>query len=124
MKSLKTIEEQLVEAIVRFEQNQMSLSPSSILVNLQANTLFVMLEGLTLPAEKACTQDPQSQGLLEQYHARIFDTVRHPLEREMEGILGRTVERSTLRVEPVSGTGTMQFTLGGSTGKGENEPQQ
>ncbi len=33
---------------------------------------------------------------------------------EIENILNRNVERSALRVDPVSGTGMMQFTLGDS----------
>lgn len=105
----------IVNAVERFERTQMSLRPTSISTNLQANTLFVVLEGLSFPAEKVFTRDTQSQELLEQYHARVFDTVRHLLETEIEGILGRTIKRSTLRVEPVSGAGTMQFTLGDST---------
>jgi uncharacterized protein YbcI len=120
MSCSKAMEEQIVEAVVRFEQNQMSLNPTAILANLQESTLFVMLEGLSLPAEKACTRDMRSQERLEKYHARIFDTVRHLLESEIESIVGRCIERSTLRVEPVSGTGTMQFTLGNSTDKGDN----
>jgi uncharacterized protein YbcI len=123
MNSLKAMEEQIVEAVVRFERIQMSLNPTSILASLQENTLFVMLEGLTLAAERACAGDERNEGLFEQYHARVFDTVRHTLEPEIESILGRTVERSTLRVEPVSGTGLMQFTLGNSIGEGENRPQ-
>lgn len=109
---IAAMQEQIVEAVAQFERTQMSLNPSSILANLQANTLFVMLEGLSIPAERACRQDAQVQGLLEQYHSQVYETVRHLLEPEIEQIIGRTVERSTFRADPVSGVGTMQFTLG------------
>ena len=119
MKSSKAMEEQVVEAVIRFEQNQMSLSATSVSVNLHANTLFVMLEGLTLPAEKVCAEDDRGEEMLEQYHAQVFDASRSLLETEIARILGREVQRSSLRVDPISGTGTMQFTLGDSTNEGE-----
>jgi len=124
MRDSETKEEQVLQAVVRFEHEQMGLSPSSILVNLQGDTAYVMLQGITFPAERACAGDEHGQEMLEQYHARIFDAGKHTLESEIQDILERPIERATLRVDPVSGSGTMQFTLGVSTGKGEDRPQQ
>ncbi len=117
MSCSKAMEEQIIEAVARFEQNEMSLNATSIAVKLQADTLFVMLEGLTFPAEKACAEDEHGEELLEQYHARLYNASRSHLETEMERILGRVIQRSALRVDPISGTGTMQFTLADSAGE-------
>ena len=123
MDSSKAVEDQIVEAVVRFEQKEMSLDATSVSVSLQADTLFVMIEGLTFPAEKACAQDAHGEELLEQYHARLYDASRRRLETEVEGLLGRTIRRSALKVDPISGTGTMQFTLGEPAGDEEDEPR-
>ena len=119
----KAMEEQIVETVVRFQQNEMSLNATSVSINLQAETLFVMLEGLTFPAEKACAKDEHGEELLEQYHARVYHASRSHLETEIASVLGRIVQRSALRVDPISGTGTMQFTLGDAADEGENEPE-
>ncbi|NIA16050.1 MAG: DUF2294 family protein [Nitrospiraceae bacterium] len=123
MRDSETKEEQVLQAVARFEREQMDLSPSSILVNLQCDTVYVMLQGMTFPAERACAGDEHGQEMIEQYHARIFDAGKHTLESEIQGILGRSVERSTMRVEPVFGNGVIQFTLGKTTGKREGRPQ-
>lgn len=112
MKVSETLEDRIVRTVAEFEQDQMALHPTSVSVNLQSSTLFVMLEGITFPAEKACAREEPNQELLEQYHARAFDVSKRVLETEIEGILGRSVERSTLSVDPVSGNGVIQFALG------------
>ncbi|NIA16142.1 MAG: DUF2294 family protein [Nitrospiraceae bacterium] len=104
--------ERIVDAVARFEREQMSLCPTSIMATLQDDALFVMLEGVSPPSEKACAGDSESQELLEHYHARVFAAGGRTLEEELEGILSRSVTRSTLSVDPVSETGVMQFTLG------------
>ena len=123
MRDSETKEEQILQAVAKFEREQMDFSPSSILVNLQYDTVYVMLQGMTFPAERACARNEHGQEMLERYHAQIFDAGKHALESEIQVILGRTVERSTMRVEPVSGNGVIQFTLGKTTGKGEGRPQ-
>ena len=123
MRDSETKEEEVMQAVARFEREQMDFNPSSILVNLQCDTVYVMLQGMTFPAERACAGDEHGQDMLERYHARIFDASKHALESEIQGILRRSVERSTMRVEPVSGNGVIQFTLGKTTGKGEGRPQ-
>jgi len=112
-------EAQIVEAVVRFEQNEMSLCMESVTVRLQGDTLFVTLEGLTFPAEKACAQNERGEGLMERYHSRLYGASRSSLEAEIEALLGRRVRRSALRVDPLSGTGTIQFALGDSLRKGQ-----
>jgi uncharacterized protein YbcI len=108
-------EGRIVEAVAKFEHEQMGLQPASILVNLRSNTLFVMLEGITFAAEKACAEEQQGQELLEKYYTQTFDAGKRVLEAELRNILHRTVERSTLRVDSVSGNGVLQFVLGQST---------
>ncbi len=115
MKISEALEDRIVHAVAKFERDQMDLSPTSILVNLQFDTLFVMLQGITFPAERAYAQDEHRQEKLEQYHARTFDAGKHILESEIQDILGRSVERSTMRVDPVSGNGVIQFGLGKPT---------
>lgn len=110
------LEERIVDAVARFEREQMSLRPMSITANLQDDTLFVMLAGVSPPAEKACAGDSESQELLEHYHARVFAAGRSTLEEELEGILCRDVTHSSLSVDPVSGTSVMQFMLGEPSG--------
>ncbi len=123
MSCSKATEEQIIEAVERFEQNEMSLDATSISVELRADTLFVMIEGLTFPAEKACAEDKHGEELLTQYHARLYDASRGCLEKEIERFLGRMVQRSAFRVDPISGTGAMQFILGDSTGEERGEPR-
>jgi len=105
-------ERRIIEAVAKFERKQMGLEPAPTLVNLQSNTLFVMLQGVTFAAEKACAQEQQGQELLEKYYAETFDAGKSGLEAELQNILHRTVERSTFRVDSVSGNGFIQIVLG------------
>ena len=114
MEHSETVEERIIGSVRKFESDQMQLNPVSIQVNLQSGTLFVMLEGIIFPAEKAWARDEGGRERLEQYHARTFDAGKQILEAEIQTILGRPVERSTLRVDPISGNGVIQFSLGQS----------
>jgi len=115
-----TKEEEVVQAVARFVCEQLALSPNSILANLHHDTVYVMLQGMTFPAERTCARDEHGQEMLEHYHANVFNVCRHLLDSEIQRILGRSVERATLKVEPVSGNGVIQFTLGNATGKGQD----
>ena len=106
------MEERIAKVVAEFEERQMGLRPSSILVNLLDNALFVVLEGVSSPAEKECAGTDESHDLLEHYHGRLFAAGREALETEIQSILGRTVKHSSLMVDPISGTGVMQFALG------------
>ena len=111
MEPSQTLKDQIRDAVAEFEDDQMAMSPRSISVNLQSNTVHVLLKGTCYPAEITCAETCQSLERLQQYHARLFDISRHLLEAKIEGILGRIVEHSTIRLDPVSGDGVIRFTL-------------
>ena len=100
------IESRILAAVARFEGEQMGLQPASVQVVLQSDTLYVILQGITSPAERAHAEDEQSEALLEEY-----DGERHNLAAEMQTILGRAIERSLLKVDSVSGNAIFQFYL-------------
>ena len=112
---METMEERIVDAVTKYENEHMALQPSSVSVNLQADALFVMLQGVNSPSVRACAENEESQRLLEEYYARMFYADRQTLDAEIESILGRTVKRSTMRVDCVAGTGVVHFVLGDKT---------
>ncbi|HOZ49257.1 MAG TPA: Na-translocating system protein MpsC family protein [Candidatus Hydrogenedentes bacterium] len=114
MAVLREMEARIVEAVAGFEREQMALHPTSIVVNLQSDTLFVMLQGITFPAARDCAQDEYCQGLLEEYYTRTFDAGKYALEEEIQEILNRAVDHSAMRVDSVAGNGVLQFMLGDS----------
>ncbi len=107
--------ERIITAVATFGREQMDLWPVSILASYESDTLYVMLEGITFPAEKACAKDQASQDLLDKYYEQTFDVGKRVLEEEIEKIMGRKIERSTFSVDSIAGNGIIQLRLGEQT---------
>ena len=112
MTLLEGLEDRIRVSVTGFAREQMGLQPTAVLVNLQDEVLFVMLQGITFPAEKACAEDEEGRTLLDDYYARTFAAGKQVLEGEIEGILGKRIKRSTLRVDSLSGSGVVQVMFG------------
>lgn len=116
MRTPQEVENEVVQAVQRFEREQMALRPTAIVAQVREQTLFVLLEGISPPAEQVCAGQGQGQDLIEAYHAELFAAGREELERELSAIVGRDVVRSSFKVDPVAGTGVMQFALEAPSG--------
>jgi len=103
--------QQIVEAVCRFQKEQLSLTPQSVSVSLLPDHLVVTLRGAACLAERDYARDTQARLLLETLYGKVFDAVRPALESVIGQILERTVRHSKLVVDAESGDGVILFSL-------------
>jgi len=111
MEKRDRLAQKIVRVISDFERKQMSLTPESISVSLEPDTLIVTLKGLTSPAERQLVRAGGSRELLEKFYAEVFASTRASLEAAVEEILCQRVERSRLSLDSESGDGVILFRL-------------
>lgn len=107
MDTQESLKQRVVEAVVKFEKDQMSVTPESVSVDFHPNAVVVTLQGATCPAEKQYARNKQARALLEGFYSQVFDATKPILEASIEDILGHRVERSRLSVDPESGDGVI-----------------
>ena len=107
----QSLEKEIISVVERFLQQTMDIWPTSLQVNLLGNALLIMIEDITFSGQKMYALNLQSQELLDHYHSRIFDASKKTLESEIQIMLGRSVEHSTIRIEPVSRNGIIALLL-------------
>jgi len=95
--------QRVIEAVVKFEKSQMSVTPESVSVDFHPNSLVVTLQNATCPAEKSYARNREARELLEKLYTEVFEATRPILEASIEDILGHRVERSRFSLDPESG---------------------
>jgi uncharacterized protein YbcI len=105
------LKQRIIDAVTAFEQDQMSVRPQSVTVDLEPDCLVVVARGVTCPAEQDFAQERARRALLEQFYSALFETTRGTLERAVQNIVGRSVRRSGLNLDPASGNAVIVFEL-------------
>ena len=105
------VKKQIAEAVSEFHRDLMSVTLGEIAVDLHAGSVVVTVQGASCQAEKDLAHDEQARELLEQLHRRLFEVSRPALERAIERIVARSVERSRLSVDPETGDRVLFCTL-------------
>lgn len=111
MKSQEELAQRVIDAVTRFERDQMSITPADVSVDLHPGSLVVTFRGATSPAERDRARDVQARERLERFHREVFDQVKPALETAIQDILGRTVVRSSYNLDVASGDGVILFSL-------------
>ena len=65
MEDEQVVKQRVVDAVTRFQKDQMSVSAESVSVDLHPGSLVVTLQGITCPAEQNYALDKDSKGSLE-----------------------------------------------------------
>ena len=104
MNDPRGLEQQIAEAVMSFQQTQLTVTCESITVDLHSDHVVATLCGATCPAEQACARDKQSRGRLEELHDEVFNAAKPILEARIREILGREVRRSGSTSTPRRGT--------------------
>ena len=111
MEDEQVMRQRVVDAVTRFQKDQMSVSAESVSVDFHPSSLVVTLQGITCPAEQNYARDKEARDLLERFHKELFEATKPVLEGAIGEILERSVQRSKLSVDPGSGDGVIVFTF-------------
>ena len=120
MDNQESVKQRVVEAVVKFEKDQMSVTPESVSVDFHPNAVVVTLQGAMCPAEKQYARNKQARALLEGFYSQVFDATKPILEASIEDVLGQRVERSRLSVDPESGNSVILVMLRGKSYRQNN----
>ena len=111
MATQERLQQQVVETVTRFQNDQMSVTPELVSVDFHPRCVVVTLQGATCPAEKNYARDRQGRELLGRFYNELFNATKPILEASITEILGRTVQQSSLSIDPESGNGVILFTF-------------
>ena len=111
MKEDAILKKQIVDIVMKFEEDQMWITPALISVALEPRLIIVTLQGITSRAEKHYAESDNGRSLLMQLYDRLFESVKQLLERAIAQTMGTDVERASLSVDPNTGRGVMMFSL-------------
>ncbi|MDP6546951.1 MAG: Na-translocating system protein MpsC family protein [Phycisphaerae bacterium] len=109
------LKQQIVEAVSRFQKDQLAVTCESLTVDFHPDNLVVTLSGATCPAEREYAQDRNARELLERFYNELFTVIKPILEGQIQEILGRKVRRSRLSIDPCSGVGVILLALTSKT---------
>ena len=109
MSAHEELRRRVAEAVTRFENDQMSVRPESVSVDIHARSLVVSFEGAACPAEKHYARDRQAGELLQRFYDGAFEAAKPILESAIQEILRARVDRSKLIVIPETGDGVIVF---------------
>jgi uncharacterized protein YbcI len=102
---------EIVKAVESFENEQMSIHPSTICANFFPNLLVVLLQGITCPAEKHCARDRAGRDLLEKTFLALFNLVKQALEYRIGGIIKCRILKSIFTIDIELGSAVIVFFL-------------
>ena len=104
------IEKALVEAVSAFLADEMSMTPTSVSVDVHPDSIVVTFRGATSQGEKACARDLQARERIERCYRKLFQFTAPSLNATVGPIAGRPVEQSRLSLDVVAGDGVILFT--------------
>ena len=111
-KSSSTMEQQIAQAAIAFQQQRTGHSPQSVAVVLSGGTLLITLHGALTPAEKNLAQNPRGAAQVQEFHRQLFTNSADELRQAIKRITGVEVREATAEVETTTGTVVQVFTTG------------
>ena len=111
MRIQKNLEPQIREAVINFTTNHMSLTPNSVFVHIDQQSVVITLHGITSPAEKEYAREKKSRAILEGFYDEVFGVNQYILESIIENIIGQRIVHSKLSVDPDPGDGVIMLTI-------------
>ena len=119
MAAHEELKRRVAEAIGRFENDQMSVRPESVSVDIHPRSLVVSFQGAVCPAERDYARDRQAGELLQRLYDGVFEAAKPVLESAIQDILGVEIDRSRLIVIPQTGDAVILFTFLRETSRGD-----
>ena len=116
MRIQKSLESQITEAVISFTTNHMSLTPDSVFVHTDQQSIVITLHGITCPAEKEYAKEKKSRAILEGFYDEVFEANNCFLETVLANITGQRIEHSKLTIDAKSGSCVIVCTLLKETG--------
>lgn len=110
MRKDKGIDRRISEAATEFLMDQMSMTPTSVSVDIHPDSIVVTFRGSTSPGERDCARDSQGRERIERCYHQLFQVTAPPLEAAVGTIVGKPIERSRLSLDAFSGDGVILFT--------------
>jgi uncharacterized protein YbcI len=111
MKQMSQAQDRIARMLMRFIESHMHFKPRKALVDVHEHSIVATLDDIVPPVERDYAREHKHNDLLDQSYTRVFESVRHLLEIEIEQILDRRVNNSLLRVDADSGNGYVVFNL-------------
>lgn len=108
----KTVKQQIEDAVVRFVNDYLQVTPKSVSIDIHAGDIVAALRGVVPPVERDLAEgNPEGRALLEKCYSDTFDAAKECLEQMIGNILGRAIESSMLRIAPGPGSAVLIFSL-------------
>ncbi len=107
------VREKISELVREYGNEQMSIRPKAISVDVHSQSVVVILEGVLHPAEINMAKERFSRDLIERMYAELFNVSKPILQSRMERLLHRSIDRSFFAVEPQFGNAVIVFFLSG-----------
>ncbi|MCX7725229.1 MAG: DUF2294 domain-containing protein [Chitinispirillaceae bacterium] len=108
------IEEEIAQAIVKFEREYMGRGPESAKAYLFDDIVFVRLQGVLTPAEKQLASAPDTfagRKLIKEVRQELIEKARFLLEAIIFDILGTKVKSLHTDISTATGERVIIFTL-------------
>lgn len=101
------------EIVREYGNEQMGIRPKAISVDIHSQSVIVILEGVSHPAEINMAKERFSRELIEKMYSELFNVSKAILQSRMERLLHRSVDRSFFAIEPLFGNAVIVFFLSG-----------
>jgi len=97
------IKQQVAEAAKRFFEENMSIKPESIVVDIHSDGIVVTMHNAISKAEKAYIREKVSSNLLDRFYKDTFDASKLAFESAMGTVFRNRVTGSLISLDPESG---------------------
>ena len=111
------VEYAVMLAVLNFQEEFMQSNYSHVQVQLRENLIEVNLTRTApVPAEERLAQTQEGQAQLRQMHQALFTAGQDILKKQLEDILGGTIDEMVADLEPLSGKNTILIRLNEAIG--------
>jgi uncharacterized protein YbcI len=107
-----TAAQQIAKAAIAFEKRRTGLTPESVTVVLNDDTLVITLHGALSPAEIALAKCPVGAAQVQEFHRQLFNSSADTMRQEIRRITGVEVREAVAEIEPMTGGVIQAFTTG------------
>jgi uncharacterized protein YbcI len=111
-KPLKTMVQQITEAVNAFQKQNTGHTPTAVTVVLSDDTLVITLHEALSPAERALATTAEGAAQIQEFHRQLFAASSKTLRQEIRRIIGREVREATAEVVPSTGVIVHAFATG------------
>lgn len=109
----------LIQALQTFYREEAGMEPRRIRVNLDHDTVIVLLEQALSPAEKQLAQTKEGVELLKTYEERLQEVVRPRLQLLIEAAIKRRIVTAYVHTDVLAGTIIGVFVLAEEPAQGD-----